>query len=948
MISLGAQLRRVRRRLLGIGAAAAAVWGLAAVTILLLLGAWLDLLWEFPPQWRIATFWVAGASGVVLLAALSAATLRAARDAAVARRLDRAGQLGGRVLTGWELAQEQWSRRGGQTPRALTLSLANIAVADAAVAAGQIPVGKVAPVRPLGRSLGAIALLGIAVAALAVCLPGLVGTQWNRFVRPFADVPPFSPIEFKVTPGNARVVYGSELEIRVTVIGPPVEQLELVLEAGNHQEPPLPMFPEADGQWRAVLARVVEPTNYYVRAYRARSKRYHLGIITVPLIDNARLRIEPPAYANQAAYEGPLPKEGVCGLPGTKVQIVLHSNRPLGGGTISLSGACGAGVSPASAAGTATGTAAPAAGTAAPQRKPTRRPMKPIEPGGQEVVGQFAIAGDGKFSCRVIDEDGQESQQTFSGNVTMLADQWPFVRITEPPRTSLATPTAALPVTISAEDDCGISRLQLYRSLNDSRPLPFDLPLPARPSRRLDEQVRLPLQQYGLEPGDVIKLFARVEDNDPAGAKGAESSVVMVRIISQEEFERMLQTRQGIEALLSKYYAAQRRMESLAKKMDGLRKKVKGQRGEAKRSEEMRRQLEQLVEAMRREAAEIRKAADSAMPYDIDKALTPELQELAKTSEEMAKELEQLEREKDLLNRKLGGRLDQMAKRLASARKLYDEQAVEPMELMAGVLPLLADQQRFVMLALWQQDLAERLSSLKGRDGQDDPSMKARMRDLEEEQRQVRDALASFLDSVQEHIDKLPDKEELKEFRESAEKFVKDLRKSGAAEAMAGAESALGEFAPTRGHKKAQQAADILKKFIKECKGMGNCACKGLKFQPTVCKAIGNSLEQLLAAMGMGSGMGGGSGMDGFGPTGLYGGLPPALANPGEASGGGEGNARREGGSPINNRDGGPPGELFAPGAAAGANAAAVPVRYRRQVGQYFQHVAEETGESGQ
>ncbi len=493
MISLGAQLRRVRRRLLGIGTAAAAVWGLAAVSILLLAGTWLDLLWEFPPEWRIATFWVAGVCGVVLLGALSAATLRAACDAAVARQLDRAGEVGGRILTGWELAQEGWSQRCGQTPRALTLSLANIAVADAALAAGQVPLGKVAPVRPLGRSLGAIALLWAAVAVLAICLPGLVETQWNRFARPFADVPPFSRIEFTVTPGNAPVVYGSELEIRATVIGPPVEQLELVLESGSRQEPPLPMFPEADGRWRAVLAKVVEPTDYYVRAYRARSKRYHLSIITVPLIENASLRIEPPAYANRAAYEGPLPKEGVSGLPGTKVQIFLRSNRPLGGGTIVLSGSvCGAGVSPAQAA-----------GTAAPQGKPTQLPMKPIEPGSQVVMGQFSIAGDGKFLCRVIDEDGQESQQSFSGNVTMLADERPFVRITEPPKTSLATPTAVLPVTLSAEDDCGISRLQLYRSLNDSRPTPFDLPLPPHPSRRLDEQVRLPLDRYGLEPGDV-------------------------------------------------------------------------------------------------------------------------------------------------------------------------------------------------------------------------------------------------------------------------------------------------------------------------------------------------------------------------------------------------------------------------------------------------------------
>jgi hypothetical protein len=754
---------------------------------------------------------------------------------------------------------------------------------------------------------------------LAICLPGLVQTQWNRFARPYADVPPFSRIEFKVTPGNTSVVYGSELEIRATVIGPPVEQLELVLQSGNRQEPPLPMFPEADGQWRAVLAKVVEPTDYYVRAYRARSNRYHLGIITVPLIEDARVRVEPPTYANRAATEGPMPKEGVSGLPGTKVQIVLRSNRPLRGGTITLSAAA----------------------------KPMRLPMKPLEAGSQEAVGQFAIAGDGKFLCRVIDEDGQESQQSFSGNVTMLADERPFVRITEPPKMSLATPTAVLPVTLSAEDDCGISRLQLYRSLNDSRPLSFDLPLPPHPSRRLDEQARLPLHLYGLEPGDVIKLFARVEDNDPAGTKGAESSVVTVRIVSQEEFERMLQTRQGIEAMLSKYYAAQRRMESLAKKMDGLRKKMKSQHGDAKRSEEIRRQLERLAEAMRREAAEIRKSAESPMPFDIDKAMTSELQQLAKTSEEMAKELEKLEKEKGQLNKDLARRLEAMAKRLDSARKLYNEQAVEPMEILAGVMPLMADQQRFVTLVLWQQDLAERLSSLKGRDGQDDPAMKARVRDLEQEQRQIRDALAAFLDNMQEHIDKLPDKKELKQLRDTAQKFVKDVRKSGASEAMAAAESALGDFAPTRGHKKAQEAADILKKFLKECKNCGNCGGKCLKFQPSLCRGLGNTIEQMLAAMGMGSGMGDGSGMNGFGQTGLYGGLPPEQGNPNEASSRGEGYSNRESGPPIRNRDNASPDELFAPGAAAGANEGGVPVRYRRQVGQYFQRVAEETGESG-
>ena len=92
--------------------------------------------------------------------------------------------------------------------------------------------------------------------------------------------------------------------------------------------------------------------------------------------------------------------------------------------------------------------------------------MQPTEPGGQEAVGRFEIGGDGKFEFQVIDADGQSSQQSFSGNVTLIKDQYPLVRILRPPPQSLATPTAVLPVVLSAEDDCGISRLELFRSLN--------------------------------------------------------------------------------------------------------------------------------------------------------------------------------------------------------------------------------------------------------------------------------------------------------------------------------------------------------------------------------------------------------------------------------------------------------------------------------------------------
>src|SRR5205823_14342866 len=110
---------------------------------------------------------------------------------------------------------------------------------------------------------------------------------------------------------------------------------------------------------------------------------------------------------------------------------------------------------------------------------------------------------------------------------------------------------------------------------NDSRGMPLDVPLKMPPPTRWQDRVVLPLSEYGLQPGDEIKLFARVEDNDPAGPKGAESAIVTVRIIAQADFEKMLRAREGLELLLSKYQQAQRRMEELTDQADRLQKKVK-------------------------------------------------------------------------------------------------------------------------------------------------------------------------------------------------------------------------------------------------------------------------------------------------------------------------------------------------------------------------------------
>ncbi len=928
--SLRTRLRSVRRRLLVIGSAGGAAWGLALAVVLLLAGAWLDLLWEFSPPWRIATLVAAAAVGAMLLGALIRITAQAGRDVPIARRLDRAAGSGGDVLTRLDL-DEPFSLKRPTAARhpELTAGLARLAVDRAASVAARVPSAAAVPARPLGRSLGTLVLLLAGVALLTLCLPGLARTQWNRFTDPYGDVPPFSQTHFEVSPKGAEVLYGDPLEIHCVTSGAAVDQLQLVLQHDTGQQETLPMFPEPDGHWRAALAKVLRPAVYYVRGNRARSERYHLDVITVPRIESVRVRITPPAYTNEAYYEGPLPKDGLAGLPGTEVRIWAQSNRPLSGGTVTVTG---------------------------PQDS-TDVTMRPTAGDNREVVGQFEISADGKFQLTVTDAAGQASREVFSGGITLLADQRPFVRLLQPRKTSLATPSAVLPVVLSGEDDYGISRVQLYRSLNDSRPLPADVAVAEPPPRKVYEQAYLPLAAYGLEPGDEIKLFGRVEDNDPAGAKGSESSVATVRIISQEEFERMLQVREGIEVLMSKYAEARRRMEGLAKDVRGLQKKLDGQSPEGPVNPENREEMRRMVERLRKESAELRKSARHKLPLDIDKNLTPQLEQLASISSAVAAELEKLLADSELLNERLAKKLEEMNKKLGAGREQFEQMATLPLEQLAAVFPLIADQSRFVMLALHQQDLAERLAALEGRDGEDNPALKTRMRDLEEEQRQLREQLGELLDDIEDHIQQVPDEPEFDKLRETARKFVDDLRQSGAAEAMAAAEAGLAEFSGTRGHQKAQQAADILEKFLKQCQGGGMAECAGgcLIFQPKLGGCLGNTVAQLLAQMGMpgtGSGSGTGSGAgSGYSARrsampnmGLYGGMPGMGEAYGEAAGSegsradSSGDHRRGGANP----DAPTLIELPAEAAAAGISEGAVPVRYRRQVGQYFQRIAEE------
>jgi hypothetical protein len=251
------------------------------------------------------------------------------------------------------------------------------------------------------------------------------------------------------------------------------------------------------------------------------------------------------------------------------VQIRARSNRPLSAGTLRYQ------------AGDTTFT----------------RTLAPTSPQAEEVTGEFEVRVAGKLDVQLTDTAGQSSTDVFTAPVVLLRDERPALRLVEPPPLAFATPTVLLPVLLAAEDDYGLSRLQVFRSLNDSRALPLDVKLPAPAPLRWSAPLRLPLAEYGLQPGDEIKLFGRVADTDPDGPNGAESAVAVIKIISQEEYEKMVLARQALEAMISRYRQAQRRTDKLVDEIERLRKKTK--------------------ELSKADAERLRSLADQERPQDV-------------------------------------------------------------------------------------------------------------------------------------------------------------------------------------------------------------------------------------------------------------------------------------------------------------------------------------------
>jgi len=458
--------------------------------------------------------------------------------------------------------------------------------------------------------------------------------------------------------------------------------------------------------------------------HSSESKRVPIGVVLTPQLRGIFVKVTPPAYTGIKPEEKPYDFKDLQVLEGSEVRFRLQSNRPLREGVLEIT-----------------------AGDQPPQR------LALTNSAGNEVTGGFTASDSGRLRFGIVDVAGLPSQKDFEGALTVTHDLPPEVHIANPEGDAFAAMDFKLQAQIEASDDYGLREIRVHRALNGvySAPKIYHYDSIVLDSR---ETVPFDFASLGIQPGDVISIFAEAVDNAPH-PHIARSQTVRLQVISVEDYNNYLRQQTDVSDTEAKYAQLNEDLrdlidqqkqlgdeaQKLAKEFAGadakqqaaltqefdrliaaqneLNKKLNTQAGRMEnfvREHPLYDVESDLQSALRRQASDIRAStqqngdaahdiAQASSPPNGPRQLSPELlQDLKKASD------------------------DQVA-RLGGVSQKTDQQTVQVLADMSQMQELMKDFNMFQSLYQSQQDLAQQAQAYN-RPGQLDREDQLALKDM--------------------------------------------------------------------------------------------------------------------------------------------------------------------------------------------------------------------------
>lgn len=364
--------------------------------------------------------------------------------------------------------------------------------------------------------LASFGILGVGallvLSALMVWGPSFFPYGFTSLYMPWATTSFGSSMAIKIVPGNVEIAKGMDQLIRAQLVGFDSPDVRLYQQEENSEQwKESTMDPDPDGTgFHYLLIEIGASLRYYAESSGVRSPVYSVNVVDLARVEKIDLTYNFPSYTGMTPQT--VENEGdISALKGTRVGLNVLLNRPVQSARLLFD---------------------------------DRTTVDLVSSGARNFSGNFTIQRSGSYVVQVTEPGGRSHAGSSDYQIDAIDDMTPTVTVMRPMRDVRATSVEEVFTEIKAEDDIGIGKLELRYSVNGEPEKVVRLDRGNSQSSSIIGTHTFFLEEFELQPGDLVSYYGKAWDNNTAtGPATSSSDIYFIQIRPFEQ--NYIQNQQG-------------------------------------------------------------------------------------------------------------------------------------------------------------------------------------------------------------------------------------------------------------------------------------------------------------------------------------------------------------------------------------------------------------------
>ena len=401
------------------------------------------------------------------------------------------------------------------------------------------------------KHVGIALLVLSACALLSLLFPSEIQTSLLRVLVPWEKTEPILTTKLTVTPGNARILRGKSLPIHVTVTGKSADKVVLTYTSRARLQSAL----TEEGTAGQAINMVQNPGDkrgftyeifnidadmeYAVQANEATSARYTVEVFEMPRVTDIAVAYTYPEYTalKSVVQQG---TGDIHAVVGTRAEIRLTTNKAIQTATFTVKNH----IKKVDIDNVDGGTTQRDMNVPINLSERHANDRKMVISDGNILTTTVDVTEDGTYAVELLCIDGFNNEIPVEYKIRAVPDNAPEVVIKEPGRDVKATKLEEVQIIAEAKDDYGVEKLSLMYRIGAG-----DLQELAMETMDIEEKVlrrgiyTFYMEEFDVEPGEVISYYAQATDNNTLTGPGKASS--QIYFIEVRPFNERFQEEDG-------------------------------------------------------------------------------------------------------------------------------------------------------------------------------------------------------------------------------------------------------------------------------------------------------------------------------------------------------------------------------------------------------------------